>query len=767
MSQQVGDLVVNLDADNSSFTEKVERSKKQLSSLGDSADGAERKLLSMLDMKSASRGLTTELSKSEIAAKRAGISVGQYTAAMRMLPAQMTDVVTQLAGGQNPLLIMIQQGGQIKDSFGGIIPTFQALAATINPVYLGVAALAGTVGTLTYAIHNNRKEIEAASEVAKSSLGASGDQAQRLALNMIAISEKTGEAIDVVSKMFITTTDGATEAFNKLLSVGYSYDEAKKKVESYKASSNFTALNADIDKHRREVLGIGNAWTDAAIKQKNYYTGADKGKQKPALGGAIDPIVGVIEQAKGLQKTINELRIQGNLEVKKTVDWINKEYLATDRVAGAENRLKEAREQARKIAASGDAAAISNANKLIAAREKEVEEARKQAEPKQRKFVTPAGDKAAEAAQAQKLALQAQLDILIGHKNANDAISQQRKELLQTEAEYNILRKAETALDGRKLSAQEKSLLAHSKETLEYKRQLADLGDKVAMQQRLNSLLDQATKFAQQQDAKQAEITSLGEGMSSRQAGRKSTLDRISSNYQDNPEAQRIVLDKQKATYAAEDALRANWEAGVKASWAEYADAATNAYGQTQQVGLSALNGLGSQLTQFLTTGKSDFKDFTKSILSMLTEIIVKMALVKGGESAAGAFGFNVTANAKGGVYSSASLSSFSGQIVDKPTLFAFAKGAGLMGEAGPEAIMPLTRNANGVLGVRAVGEVGAKAPNIYVTINENGAIASSGGNDSGFAKEFSQAIKQEYVKLRNRDLSQGGVINRAISGRR
>ena len=59
--------------------------------------------------------------------------------------------------------------------------------------------------------------------------------------------------------------------------------------------------------------------------------------------------------------------------------------------------------------------------------------------------------------------------------------------------------------------------------------------------------------------------------------------------------------------------------------------------------------------------------------------------------------------NALGGVYDSPSLSAYSGQVVSSPTLFAFAKGAGVFAEAGPEAIMPLTRNSAGVLGVRAM----------------------------------------------------------------
>ncbi len=71
--------------------------------------------------------LPEALSRQEAAARRAGISVSQYSAALRTLPAQFTDIATQLAGGQSPFLILLQQGGQIKDSFGGLSPMLQAL----------------------------------------------------------------------------------------------------------------------------------------------------------------------------------------------------------------------------------------------------------------------------------------------------------------------------------------------------------------------------------------------------------------------------------------------------------------------------------------------------------------------------------------------------------------------------------------------------------------------------------------------------------------
>lgn len=71
----------------------------------------------------------------------AGISAGQYRQAMRQLPAQITDVVTSLASGMPIWLVAIQQGGQIKDSFGGVGATFQALGDKIKS-FFGIASTA-------------------------------------------------------------------------------------------------------------------------------------------------------------------------------------------------------------------------------------------------------------------------------------------------------------------------------------------------------------------------------------------------------------------------------------------------------------------------------------------------------------------------------------------------------------------------------------------------------------------------------------------------
>lgn len=404
------------------------------------------------------------LEKTQAQLGKTSQSAAQTANAMRMIPAQMTDIVVGLSTGQSPFMVLMQQGGQLKDMFGGIGPAIKGVGTYVMGLVNPYSVAAAAVGLLTYAVYQNRQEIDAATKIATTSLGANGDAAERLALNMAAISDKTGKAIDEVGNMFITTNDGAAEAINKLIDVGYSYDEARQKVAQYKGAANFTALNADIDQHRREILKIGDSWTSAAIKVKNYYTAADKGRQNVALGGAIDPSMRFIGQAIDLQNTMNALTVQGNKAVAESVDWINKEYLAADRVAGAEARLKEAREQSRKIASSGNKEAIVQANALIAVREKELEQAKKGQQPKTPKgkaFAEDAATRLLDQINQQTAAMQSQLD-------ASDKLNSATQARVKFEQQIADL-KSKT-----QLTADQKSILSRSDEILQaYKQQEA------------------------------------------------------------------------------------------------------------------------------------------------------------------------------------------------------------------------------------------------------------------------------------------------------
>ncbi|MFR0101022.1 phage tail length tape measure family protein [Klebsiella pneumoniae] len=404
------------------------------------------------------------LEKTQAQLGKTSQSAAQTANAMRMIPAQMTDIVVGLSTGQSPFMVLMQQGGQLKDMFGGIGPAIKGIGTYVMGLVNPYSVAAASVGLLTYAIYQNRQEIDAATKIATTSLGANGDAAERLALNMVAISDKTGQTIDEVGSMFITTNDGASEAINKLIDVGFSYDEARTKVAQYKDSANFTALNADIDQHRREILKIGDSWTAAAIEVKNYYTAADKGRQNVALGGAIDPTMRFIGQALDLQTTMNTLTIEGNKAVKNSVDWINKEYLAADRVAGAEARLKEARAQSRKIAFSGNKEAIDQANALIAVREKELEQAKKAGQPKTHKekaYTEDAATRLLDQINQQTTAMQSQLD-------ASDKLNSSTQARVKFEQQIADL-KSKT-----QLTADQKSILSRSDEILQaYKQQEA------------------------------------------------------------------------------------------------------------------------------------------------------------------------------------------------------------------------------------------------------------------------------------------------------
>lgn len=134
-------------------------------------------------------------------------------------------------------------------------------------------------------------------------------------------------------------------------------------------------------------------------------------------------------------------------------------------------------------------------------------------------------------------------------------------------------------------------------------------------------------------------------------------------------------------------------------------------------------------------------------------------------------YGSNFQFNAKGGVYSSSDLSAYSGQVVDNPTFFAFAKGAGVMGEAGPEAIMPLTRAADGSLAVRAVsgaGTGGDAAPRVYITIDGNGNTSTQAPSGlEKFGADVGRFVDQRYKQNVLRDIRPGGDIWNAMKGTR
>ncbi|WP_240431566.1 MULTISPECIES: phage tail tape measure C-terminal domain-containing protein [Stenotrophomonas] len=205
---------------------------------------------------------------------------------------------------------------------------------------------------------------------------------------------------------------------------------------------------------------------------------------------------------------------------------------------------------------------------------------------------------------------------------------------------------------------------------------------------------------------------------------------------------------------------------GFGSALGEYMEKTENSAKSTQDAFFKAFTGAEAALQSFVKTGKSNYKDLAKSIIADLKMIAIQQAIVWGVKKIAGLFGYGtgVEANANGGVYQSPSLSAYSGGVYNTPQLFAFAKGAGVFGEAGPEAIMPLRRGPDGRLGVAAHGGGGGGGVGVSIRIDNNGGkeVTTNESMLQQFGNEIGQFVERKYRELQSRDLKAGGVLSRS-----
>ncbi|WP_265409160.1 phage tail tape measure protein [Pseudomonas aeruginosa] len=240
-------------------------------------------------------------------------------------------------------------------------------------------------------------------------------------------------------------------------------------------------------------------------------------------------------------------------------------------------------------------------------------------------------------------------------------------------------------------------------------------------------------------------------------------------------------IQAQKEGYQQMDKARQDWLAGAASGARTWFEQIDDTASQTRSAMMRGLDGLNDELHTFVTTGKASFRSLTTSVLSDLARIAQNKFITSLISSMSGssngvisAIGSYFTANAKGGVYSSPSLSAFSNGVYNSPQFFAFAKGAGVFGEAGPEAIMPLTRAADGSLGVRAIGSGGAKSAggntfqintNVTVTAGTTSQSVTSDTNDN-YAMQLSKMIADVARGVIAQESQPGGIIWRMQNGR-
>lgn len=265
--------------------------------------------------------------------------------------------------------------------------------------------------------------------------------------------------------------------------------------------------------------------------------------------------------------------------------------------------------------------------------------------------------------------------------------------------------------------------------------------------------------------------------------------------------SERDLAETTLSNYEQMSAAQGDWRNGATSAFGNYLESARDVAGQTRSLFSSAFTGMEDAIVNFAITGKSSFSDLTKSILADMARIATRQASsallsslvgagtsyltgssspasagsTSAGYSDAALSGWSGVQQAKGGAWSSgvqmfANGGAFTNSVVSKPTAFGMSGGqTGLMGEAGPEAIMPLTRTAGGKLGVMSVGGGGGGTQiNVEVHIDGEGNATSSSDAPGYelFGKELATFVEQKYQQLRNVDMRQGGVISNAIKGR-
>ena len=682
------------------------RSKAFMDSLSSQVNAIGKTHAELMELKAAELGLSNEaapliakLKEQGRAMNAAGISAGEYKQAMRMLPAQITDVVTSLASGMPVWLVAIQQGGQIKDSFGGVGNTFKVLLSYINPVTAGVGVLVGSLGLLAKAGYDSYKSItdiqnalietggyagvtaeeldSVSKKIAQTSnstigsireivteLASSGkytrEQIQNITKATAEWSASTGKsASQIISEFDKIASDPVkglrklNEQYNFLEKGQLTYiDTLSRTKGETEAVSEATKLFADVMEKRMKSIAdnatpLEKMWSD--IKQWASDAWGWVGDHTlGALNLIIDVVHGTVIQvkmilAKGDEYISNFIASA----IKATQSLPGMSDFGADVLREQENIVKSSRDNYDQLASELDAInarvekgemgyveAMKQRRTLEKQYSEETKEAiRKEAEEiekrnrernKQSKIVRSP----TEQFDKELISLKAQLKVLQEHKEIGQKLSAQRKALFTTEATIAVLREASSK---RQLSAEEKALLASQERVVELAKQKAEIGDQIVKQQQSNALTDKSLKFVNEMTAATEQLNA-SRGLSTREMERQAELAKITTDYinaggGEGDEKLQNMIKAQNDYYAAEDAKRADWLAGAESAFADYGDSAMDMYGNVNEIASSALNGMTDMMVQFLTTGKANFADFAKNIISMIIKMIAQMVI--------------------------------------------------------------------------------------------------------------------------------------------
>lgn len=744
--------------------------------------------------------------------------------ATRGLPAQFTDIFTSLASGQKPMLVLLQQGGQVKDMFGGLGPAVRAMggyiAGLVNPTTLAAGGFAVLIAAWAQAekqasaftkallTTGNFADMTSAqlegmvgklSDLQSVTAGGARDailqvvQSGRIAADQVELvaevaarmQSATGQGIDVTVKKFEELGKAPVETLLKLNDTehfltraqldrvealskeGREQEAAAEAASIYAARLDEVASAAEaarphLSKMWQEAKdGASEAWEATKGFAEFLAASAEKFQQRPwwqriglSAGFAFvndmrtaeptaaapsKPVTGAVDstqerarlefekeglrfatQRQKMEKDIAEARALGlkagigSLEIEKRVAAIRADYARKDKSGrGLEGAGAKAALQAFEDTLKQEQGAIANSTQLLQA-QYAAKLVTVQDYYAQLRSLTQQG------AKAQEDSILGQIGVLKARNVTGKEGIDVTRQIATLEVELARVR-ADAGTKLAVLGIQEAGVLRQRRQATEaYTAALDENTDAIKAQ--VDSMLARIG-MGEREFAIQTEINARYKAMSKEllNLARQRDAGQIDAPTFAAREGQlRAATDRQvqiiRDGYDRMAVAQANWENGATAALANFRDKAADVAGATQDALSNAFEGASDVVAEFVTTGKADFGDFVNSVIKDFARMESRILLSKVFDWIAGYLGGGtstsvanpitgeIMTNAKGGVYASNSLSAYSGGIYDRPQLFKFAHGAGVFGEAGPEAIMPLKRGPGGKLGVVASG---------------------------------------------------------------
>ncbi|QBJ33963.1 phage tail tape measure protein [Hafnia alvei] len=741
--------------------------------------------------------------KVSFSARAAAVSTGLMRSAMSLLGGPVGLGIMVAVSAATALYTAYQRNeAEIKGFNAALMKSGNAAGMTANDLRIlstrlggtesaikavTAAASAGFTGDLLSEVSSLAQQIE--------DVGGSADQ---LVSQLGSLRDDPLKAMESLTNQGIVLNDTIIQQIASLERRGQNIaaSDLAQKEAAAAAQRNLDEQKKRTDEQSKSVRELGLSWRMVSVAMGDAGIAAAQIQQVKVVGENVK------EQQKKAdeQLKLEKKKQQQALETLRLENQLNAAYVAGKDPAKERATLTDALEKrykAGKISAEEYTQTLKGLNKQFADK--------------------PTSSKAYQENEGAKRLqqLQEQAAVLRSQQSEADKLTDSERKLVAFKQEI-------ASYQGKQLTAGQKSVLA-MKDQLSAQLQENVSLEKANQQRQLAVKLQEQTRDAVKQTASlQLEQSNKLAEMSLSQPAYEQMLEeqKIREDFtQRRVQLEQEVTDKNSALYTQQTAFLASeqqkqleivrssaderakaegsYSLGFRKGVSDWVTTSKNAYAQMRDLAVSSFDAMADGVATFATTGKFNFSSFATSVIADLIKIQTRMAassllssLFGIGMSAAGAaaggaasgsggatgdMGMgtgwqNYVPNAKGGVYASPSLSAFSGQIVDRPTTFAFAKGAGLMGEAGPEAIMPLKRGADGSLGVRMVGanqQAVSAAPQVTIHIDGSGNTATQAtvGYEQ-FGADIGRYVDQRYRTLRDRDLRPGGTIQRAIKGR-